>query len=445
MKPNILLVRIDAAQGRPYFSGELKVKNIRKIEKDGISFSNCYSVSTISHPSQNSIDTGVFPHKHGILGNILPDCYNFKLKESIKPIPYILKKEGYLTGKSGQGAGNDKNYDIDLSSPYSLFLKELGNKGYRGEESIPEKTFKYCGTLPYKIENTRDAIYVKNAIRIIEEFSKKDSPWFVYCALDGPHPACKIVSPFDELYPPEKVNIPPNWNLNIEKKPLHYKRWKERMNTEGDLSEEELRILVSYYYGFCEMIDEAFGWLLETLENLKIYSNTLIIFTSDHGGMVGNFGIVYHGGPTLCEDAIKVPLFISYPEKFQGGIKINEFTSTVDILPTILDICKIPFPDYLDGNSLLPVIEGKNNERRKSIFFEWNSDGRSFYSIRGVRNKNFKFIYSLFGEWELYDMEKDPYEMENLEFTEIDELKKEMLEWMEKTNDPIYEIAEREF
>lgn len=444
MRPNILLIRVDAAIGRFYFSEKLKLNWIEKIKKDGISFKNCYSVSTISHPSQTSIDTGVFPHKHGILGNRTEGCYKFKLKENIYPIGQILKENGYLTGKSGQGEGNDKNYDIDLSIPYPVYAKKLEEKGFK-EQTLPEKTFKYCGRLPYGIEDTREGVYAKNAIKIIEEFSKKGKPWFIYCCFDGPHPPCKIPYPFDELYKPENIDIPFNWNLDIEKKPVYYKKWKERMNLDGNLNEYELRILVSHYWGFYRLIDEVFGWIIEKLENLKIYSDTLIVFTSDHGGMVGNFGIVYHGGPILCEDAIKVPLFISYPEKFQKGKIIDEFVSTVDILPTILNISGIKFPDYLDGNSLLPLIEGKGNNWRKSIFFEWNSDGKSFLTLRGIRDKKFKFIYSPFTDGEFYDVEKDPFEKENLSIEDVPgDLKKEMLEWMKKTDDYVYEIAEKD-
>lgn len=442
MKPNILFIRLDAAQSRPYFSDKLKLKNIKRLMKDGISFLNCYSVSTISHPSQTSIDTGVFPHKHQILGNNTQGSYRFHVPKNIMKIAKFLKEEGYQTGKSGQGNGKNKYYDVDLSIPYKKFAQNLEKKGYK-EETIPERTYKYCGRLPYGIKDTRDAIYGKNAIKIIEKFSKKNKPWFVYCAFDGPHPPCKIPSPFDEIYPPENVDIPENWNLNINKKLEYYKLWKKRINLEGNLNEEELRILVSYYWGFLEMLDEISGWIIETLKNLKVYSNTMVIFTSDHGGMIGNFGIVYHGGPVLCEDAVKVPLIISLPEKFPSGKAITEFVSTVDILPTILEICGIRRPDYLDGKSLLPLIEGRKRKWRESIYFEWNSDGKIFYTLRGIRNKNFKFIYSPFNKWEVYNIKKDPYEMNNLSNINIQNLKNEMLEWMGKIDDPVYETGKK--
>lgn len=386
MKPNILLIRLDGAQGRPYFENILRVKNLRRLMKNGISFKNCYSVSTISHPSQTSIDTGVYPHKHGILGNNLADGFNFTIKNTVKTLPYFLKKAGYLAGKSGQG-NKDTNYDIDLSIPYSEFAEKLKANGYT-EETIPERTFKYCGRLPYSIENTRDGIYGKNAIKLIEIFSKKNKPFFVYCTFDGPHPPCKISYSFDENYKNKKIKLPQNRNVDLKEKPKYYQLWKKRINFEGDLNDEELKILISHYYGFLDMIDEVFGWIVDTLKNLKLFSNTLIIFTSDHGGMIGNFGIVYHGGPILCEDALKVPLFIHYPEKFPGSKVIEEFISTVDILPTILDICKIKPPDYLDGGSLVPLIYGNGNRWRESIMFEWNSDGKSFFSIRGLEPKN---------------------------------------------------------
>jgi len=444
-KPNILLIRLDGAQGRPYFENILRVRNLRKLMENGILFTNCYSVSTISHPSQTSIDTGVFPHKHGIIGNNIADGFNFNINKNLKPLPYFLKKIGYLTGKTGQGNGNDKNYDIDLTIPYFKFSENLKKIGYK-EETIPEKTFKYCGRLPYNIEYTRDAVYAKNTIKIIEKFSKQKSPWFVYCSFDGPHPPCKITYPFDEIHKNQHIKLPSNWDLKLEEKPNYYKLWKKITNFEGDLSETDLKILIIHYLGFLEMIDEVFGWIIEKIENLNMISNTLIIFTSDHGSMIGNFGIVYHGGPILCDDALKVPLFIFYGENFQKK-EINNFVSTVDILPTILDICNIKLPEYLDGKSLLPLIENKVNHWRENILFQWNSDGKLFYTLRGIRNKKFKFIYSPFGDCEIYDMENDPFEtksLEKLNIPEINELKKELVEYLKKTNDPIYEIAKKD-
>jgi arylsulfatase A-like enzyme len=444
-KPNILLIRLDGAQARPYLENIVKVKNLRKLMKNGICFTNCYSVSTISHPSQTSIDTGVFPHKHGIIWNIVADGFNFNINKNIKSLPYFLKKIGYLTGKAGQGNGNDKNYDIDLTISYFKFTENLKKIGYE-EETIPEKTFKYCGRLPYSIEYTRDGIYAKNAIKIIEKFSKKKSPWFVYCTFDGPHPPCKIPYPFDEIHKSENIKFPYNWNSNLDEKPKYYKLWKKITNLEGNLSENDLKILIIHYLGFLEMIDEVFGWIIEKIENLDLLSNTLIIFTSDHGGMIGNFGIVYHGGPILCEDAVKVPLFIFYGGNFQKR-EINNFVSTVDIFPTILEICNIKPPEYLDGKSLLPLIENKANNWRENIIFQWNSDGKLFYTIRGIRNKKFKFIYSPFGECEIYDVKNDPFETKNLgnsNILEIKELKKELVEYLKKTNDPVYEIAKKD-
>jgi arylsulfatase A-like enzyme len=190
---------------------------------------------------------------------------------------------------------------------------------------------------------------------------------------------------------------------------------REIMNFRRDITPEERNHLISQYDGGINYIDFHIGKLISRLKELGLYDNTLIIITSDHGEAFGERNLMEHG-VSVYQDQIYVPLIIKYPNHTDGSV-INDLVSSIDIMPTILDVTGYEIPDDVQGVSLLKV----ESVRTRNIISEsfpdrdlLNLDPRFHRIERAIFSWPYKFISSTAGEKELYDLSKDPSEKENL-------------------------------
>jgi N-sulfoglucosamine sulfohydrolase len=244
------------------------------------------------------------------------------------------------------------------------------------------------------------------------------------------------------------------------------------------LDGEVVRREVAGYYNCVNRLDVGIGLLLDKLQKFNLQDNTVVIFLGDHG-------VPFTRAKTTCYEAgTKIPFIIKFPDPEVSGFSCHELVSTVDIVPTILDVAGIHCPDEVAGVSLRPLLTGNNPEDWRSyLFTEYTSHSDNhFYPRRSVRDEKYKLIHNLdyhrknpvpfIGatrtgagvhvapaakdayktnnhppEWELYDLSKDPHELENIAAKKeyepvLEKLQKALMAWRIETNDPLLDKDE---
>ncbi|MCD6469887.1 sulfatase-like hydrolase/transferase [Candidatus Bathyarchaeota archaeon] len=210
-------------------------------------------------------------------------------------------------------------------------------------------------------------------------------------------------------------------------------------------TEEDWRRLIARYWGLVSQVDTAIGKILDTLRKCGLEKNTIVVFTSDHGDMMGSHRLVTKG--FQFEEAVRVPLIIKIPGHPKSGSVITEPISQVDLVPTLLDLMGKPVPEGLDGYSLKSFIDGEGEIPEKNVFIEWFPESMLFKGrsdeivhpvITIITPEGWKYNWSSFGQHELYNLNEDPLETNNLIKNEsysplVKRLQKEIERWKTRT------------
>ena len=278
--------------------------------------------------------------------------------------------------------------------------------------------------------------------------------------------------PRDNQYNPNEVPLPPNFDAELGdmhplKKSVFAKTYYEVGSSGLPLkTKEDWQKMIANYWGLCSLIDTYIGKILDTLEECNLSENTIVVFTSDHGDMMGSHRLI--AKQVMFEEAVRVPFIIRLPGQKKGK-RVKGPVSQIDVVPTLLDLLNQPLPEYLQGMSLRRMLEDEKAVSENSVFIEWNGydtgiigdkkeelfvpdilkdqlsleqlDAAVSDAVRTVITpEGWKYNWSQTGRSELYNLNKDPGEMNNLveepEYEKlITELQAKIVEWQNKTGD----------
>jgi len=267
-------------------------------------------------------------------------------------------------------------------------------------------------------------------IDYLEKASETDGPFCAWASFPDPHHPFDCPAPWNAMYDPQDVDLPEHRTRDLEVRPWwHQKLYGDegnidpneytdkrlggaaRMNMQTD---EQLRHMTANYYGMMSLLDHHVGRIVGTLKNLGLDKNTIVIYTTDHGELLGDHGLILKG-PTLYEGLTKVGLIFNGPGIAQGSI-IDEPVSTLDLAATMYDYAGIETPPGAQSRSLKGLVEARG-ETRDMAYNEWDAGGGRYavdLNLRLVRTKRYKAIFELeSGAGELYDLHDDPNEMVN--------------------------------
>ena len=423
-KPNIIFILSDDqgiwASGC-YGNEEIKTPHIDKLAQEGVRFENFFVVTPVCSPSRATFLTGKIPSQHGIHdwireGNVGKGSIRYLEGE----IGYtdILAENGYTCGISGKWHLGDSQHP-QMSFTH-WFVHQFGGGPYFGAPMVKE------GKLVCIKEYITQAI-TDSALEFIEE--NKDRPFYLSVHYTAPH------SPWIGQHPKEFVDLYKDCPFqSCPQEPIH--PWaKDCWLTQEYLGNREA---LKGYFAAVTAMDYHIGRILKKLEDLNLREKTLIIFASDNGFSCGHHGFWGKGNGTkprnMYENSIKVPFIVSYPGKFPEGNVVRALVSNYDFFPTLLDFLHLPLPEgNYPGKSFLPLLEGKEEPTREFVvvFDEYGP-------VRMIRTKEWKYVHRYpDGPHELYNLEEDPEERENLikepaYKKKIKELKGEMEEWFKK-------------
>jgi arylsulfatase A-like enzyme len=299
---------------------------------------------------------------------------------------------------------DEKIPDDALAGPYQRYLKARGRLGDFSRdynERLYHKPVWYSAPSVLSSEDTHDAFIGRKACEYLENVSD-EFPWHLFVSFAGPHDPWDAPAEHFERYR-EKL-FPDPIAAAVESDKPGWIRRKSESNTKG-MGSDDLQNVKRHYAGMINLIDGWTGKLLDILEKKKLAENTVIIFCSDHGEMLGDHGQFTKNN--MYEGSLRVPLLISHPEIKSGRVD-DSLAQMVDLFPTILNTAGIEYlKDELDGQSLLPVILGREKLNRSFQFSELRH-------TQMIYDGQYKFIINQNDINELYNLENDPLELHNI-------------------------------
>lgn len=436
MKPNIIVFMTDHQMGDTILnSSKVKTPNLDRLRKMAVNFEEAYCPSPHCCPSRATFFSGLYPSEHGVWNNV--DVSNtlsrglFKnvrlFSEDVKDAGYDMYYSGKWHVSAEQGPeefgfqilarGEGESYrkyehvpDMDEWNIYTEGKRQIdkGNE-FREEGQIIREGYPRYRLYGMNESPFGDAEKVEAAVRKLDEITG-NNPFFMYVGTIGPHDPYVVPQRFLDWYNPEEIELPDNYEDNMEDKPALYRRTQDRY---AQLSKEEAKEGVRRFYAFCSYEDYLFGKILDKVEQKGLLENTLILYVSDHGDYIGAHRLWAKGLPCFREAYHICSMIGGGPVKNPGRVE-RAFVSLADWAPTFLELAGIEQNRKLAGKSLLRFIHDERAEDwREELFTQTN--GNEIYGIqRAVWNKKWKYVFNSFDYDELYDLENDPGELHNL-------------------------------
>ncbi|GHU75350.1 sulfatase [Clostridia bacterium] len=428
---------------------------IDRLAMEGMSFNRAYTAVALCTPARATIMSGLFPHNHGQLANIGNFNGVFDRQILNKPrLNHFLKQQGYQVGIAGKWhlpeGGNCGLWDVDRWHTEGEYHRKLRDKGIDFEQGRSNvQRLEWTGSAPFygpsvlTAENCFETWVADSVIGMIDQFSQSDAPFMIHSNFFAPHFPYAVPKPFDTMYDPSDIPMWNNFNDMFVNKPTVQQSEMLRWNA-SHLTWPDWQKAIAAYYGYCTYMDTQIARILDALDARGLSENTLVIYTADHGDMLGSHRI-FNKGMNGYEETHHIPFFARCPGRIAPGTKCDEFISLVDIMPTLLDTAGCLDKPQMDGCSILPLFTGDvPSDWRKDIFYEFHGYEPALCSIRAVRTVKWKYIYNPCSEDELYDMETDPGEINNLApmraFKHVlRRMKLLMVKWLNETGDSIVE------
>lgn len=417
--PNVLLIFADQMRGQAMGcmgNPDVITPYLDRLASEGILFPDTFSNTPVCCPARACLLTGKYTHKHGLVANDL------RLRESEVTIAEIMAKNGYRTGFIGK-------WHLDGGARQPGFVppgpRRQGFQFWAANQCSHEHFdthYFHDSPEPIAVKKFEPEAWTDEAINFLQ--SNQDQPFFLTVAMGPPHDPYDAPEEYKSLYDPEKLEMRPNW--------------VEGIKNAG-------RNEIAKYYAAITAIDDQVGRLLATLDELNLAEDTIVLFTSDHGDMLGSHGLRLKRKP--WEESILVPGILRYPRKVQPSQMANALFSWVDIAPTLLSLCGIAPGDDMQGSDLSQFILGKklgeNANPPSSVFFQIFGpyhQGGVTEGWRGVRTMRYMYARTEEKPWVLYDLRTDPYEMNNLVDNDVyaevlSLMEKKLQDWMSKTED----------
>jgi arylsulfatase A-like enzyme len=290
----------------------------------------------------------------------------------------------------------------------------------------------YKWALPFELHPAK--WIADRTIDFLEKSADEERPFALMCSFQEPHPPFAPPAPYCYRYNPADVPRPIGREGETEDLPPHFAQMRETdVRTSGNHSQpmnatDPYRAeCAAHYYGLIEMVDDQIGRVMAALDRTVFAENTVVIFLSDHGEALGDHGM-WGKGPYHFDSVIRVPFLVVWPGHVQPESRCDDVVSLIDFAPTILDITNIPVPEGANpptseasnappswpGRSLLPILEGEDKAAGRSALVEMDEDYLGF-RIRTLITSRYRLtVYSGQEYGELFDLENDPDELENL-------------------------------
>jgi arylsulfatase A-like enzyme len=469
-KPNIVLIMTDQQRADFFKSEGFPVDTMPFVDamgREGMRFSRAYTPMPTCTPARTSMLTGRFPKATRVKQNWSP-------AESVtfaEDLPAVLRKHGYtfnLAGKNHSYLGPEA-FDF-YGAPYS-HTHGPADRASAEQKASDQWLFDLdhhvaAEPTPFPVENQLCHRIVTDAIECVE--SNRDNPFFLWLSLPEPHNPYQAPEPYYSMFSPDEMPGRIGDPQSSRKRGGSWQWLQQLFEEKRPGYDAEWRRYRAVYAGMLRMIDDQVARFVGHLEKTGLIENTIVIFVSDHGDYVGDHGL-QRKGAGLPECLVRVPLIISGPG-IEPRLNTTDFVSLVDLMPTLCEAVGAETPFGVQGRSLWPMLKGQNYPAREfaSIYSElgigslpsgpderpplhFPYGGRKLDELNSVtqsgnlkmvRKGRWKLLYDVMGKGELYDLEADPGELDNLyarpeHADERVEMLETLLAWSIRTEDSL--------
>ena len=460
--PNYLLIWTD--QQRPdtltcYGNDFAGTPHLDRLASESFVFDRAYCTQPVCTPSRASIMTGLWPHTHGCITNNIPLAAEHQTIAELVSGDYfcgyygkwhlgdeLVPHHGFEDWITIEDASYRPYYStpeqLEMRSSYHHFLIENGfppdDDAKDGNGMVFSRPYAANMAEPY----TKAGFLGEEAARFIRE-QKADRPFILSVNFLEPHPP--FHGPLNGLYEPAEMPAgdaflkPPGENQSL-KKQKKYETVQNRGFKRHPMGTEWCwRRLKANYYGLVTMVDNAVGKILDALEESGLADNTLVVYTSDHGELMGDHHLLGKG--VMYEESARIPWLMRVPWLSREQKRIDGIVSQIDLVPTVLDLMGQPVGEHLPGNSRAGVLRGEEDLADNDVVIEWNSrEGHEEGARTLVSRDGWKMSIYGQGPNELFDMNTDPREFENLynmpeQRDRISDFINRMRQWQTATGD----------
>ena len=467
-QPNLVFVfsdrqRFDTLEA--YGNDYVKAPNLNALAKESIVFKNAYVTQAVCAPARASIMTGLYPHAAGMprnklvmpeevetIANMVSDNYRKAYFGKWHLGNEVINQRGFDEWASGMETLREEYTEEEYLAMDTSYHEFLVENGFEPDELLlGSKIFSDEMRAGLPAEFQMASFFANRAEKFIQE--NKDNPFVMYVSFLEPHPPW--TGPYDGLHDPKQVPIEPTFLKRPDGHSLFSRvradffmqsdlhtpddvddsEWEEgrdeynaldkAIGRQFDLNDpDSWKQIRANYYGNITLVDDAVGKILNALDEAEIADNTIFIFTSEHGDLVGTHGMMEMR--TFYEEAAKVPLIIRAPMHNKESKLINGNFGQIDLVPTLLDLLGQGIPEHLQGTSKSDVIKGKADLEGNEVFMEHNGIGDRNLGTPAINMLNnmqwrsivtsdrWKLNLCATDQCELFNLNDDPFEENNL-------------------------------
>jgi len=422
-KPNVIFITTDqqrydavGANGNPH----IQTPTLDRMIANGVSLDNCYVQNAVCMPSRASIWTGRYPQNHGVTTN------GIQLPKTEVTMAHTFLQNGYHTANIGKlhfvphkGAGRDHtiNSVVYAGYGYEMNLVSEAPGPYPDDylswvqETAPQHIDRVRYRLPHALgpeslfdmwdfqapESVHYTTWITDkAVEFLTTY-RDPRPFFLSLGHFYPHPPLNPPREYVDLYDMDTLPLPNQHPEDMARSPFK------------EVSPDIWRRMKAYYYALVTQVDRSLQRLLDALEASGQANNTIIVFMSDHGEMLGDHGRTSKG-PTNYEEEIHVPCVFYAPWLLPRGRRVAGLVEAIDIFPTLASLCGIRLDDGVKGRDWSAVLRGESEVTRDDVLIE-HKDTRPGIHVKTLRTERYKYFYYADGREVLYDLCDDPREV----------------------------------
>lgn len=416
-RPNILFFMPDQLRAHSVgFLGNSQVRtpHLDQLAAESLVFENAFANAPVCCPARAVILTGKYAHRNGMVANDL------RLRESEVTLAELLREAGYRTGFIGKWhldggprlpgyvPPGERRQGFQFWAANECSHAHFNTQYFRDtDQPIPIRKF--------EVEAWTDL-----ACEFLESSARDHRPFFLTVQVGPPHDPYKAPPEYARLYDPATLTM--------------RKNWRSGPGVPGPAE-------IAQYYGMITAIDDQVGRLLDLLARLGLAEDTIVLFSSDHGDMLGSHGLRLKRKP--WEESIRVPAVLRYPRLIRKGRRTGTFFTHVDFAPTLLGLCGLKTHPGMQGTDLSSVVRTGRGAAPREAFFQifgpYRGDGTEA-AWRGLRTSRYMYARFESRPWVLYDLQEDPYELNNLAAEPaaaplLKDLDARLDAWMRRTGD----------
>jgi arylsulfatase A-like enzyme len=418
MKYNLLIITPDQMRADylgSYGHPSIGTSHLDALAEEGVRFENCYCAAPLCAPSRISFATSTYVGEHNHRN------YGSEISPDVPNLVSALKKQGYRTGMFGKN--HLFTYDRLKEVWDSLDEICLGNCDDHPDYLHSYSAFTMDKKHPYNIT----ARLTSETIAFMKEAQEPFIAWVNY---QDPHPAFACPPPYDALFDPDQITLSETYTrFNEDSQPVRNRVWRQHSEMDSCTLKDMQRAMAAYM-GQVRYVDDSVGRLMDALEDGGLSASTVVLFFSDHGELLGDYGMT-HKLPVFYDCLTKIPVILRHPAKKWKGTVFGGLAEEVDLAPTLLDILQVPRPPTMVGRSLAAALDRGETGGRETVLCEagggaptWREPDpnlalkapfapTSFGPGAMLRRGPWKLSVYADDICELYNLEEDPHELHN--------------------------------